>query len=222
MKRVPEPELMDDDAQARAYAEAGFEEPHRQFVELFRAQWPVLSLQGRVLDLGCGPADITLRFARAWPGTVIDGIDGAEAMLGYGRERIRRHGLEGRIRLWRARLPDDPLPGHGYDAVISNSLLHHLRDPAVLWEAVKAAARPGAPVFVMDLMRPGSEAQARALVEEHAAGEPEVLRRDFYHSLLAAYRVGEVRDQLAAAGLAGLSVRAVSDRHLVVAGVVGE
>ena len=62
------------------------------------------------------------------------------------------------------------------------------------------------------------DARAEALVDEYAEGEPEVLRRDFLHSLHAAYTVDEVRAQLQAAGLEGLSVRATSDRHLVVSG----
>ena len=46
--------------------------------------------------------------------------------------------------------------------------------------------------------------------------EPPVLKRDFYNSLLAAFEIEEVRAQLAAAGMSGLSVRTVSDRHLLV------
>lgn len=40
MQRIPEPDLMDDDAQARAYAEADFSEPHENFIALFKQQWP--------------------------------------------------------------------------------------------------------------------------------------------------------------------------------------
>lgn len=36
MDRAPEPELMDDAAQAMAYAEADFSEPHGRFIELYR------------------------------------------------------------------------------------------------------------------------------------------------------------------------------------------
>jgi hypothetical protein len=50
-------------------------------------------------------------------------------------------------------------------------------------------------------------------VETYAATEPEVLREDFFASLLAAYTVEEVRAQLAAAGL-DLAVAETSDRHL--------
>jgi hypothetical protein len=45
-----------------------------------------------------------------------------------------------------------------------------------------------------------------------------VHRLDFYNSLRAAFEVEEVEAQLRAAGLDGFTVRAVSDRHLVVTG----
>lgn len=218
MERIPEPELMDEDEQARAYALADFAEPHDRFVQLFREAFPHEPVTGRVLDLGCGPADVTLRFARAFPACCIDGVDGAERMLHYGRAALARAGLEARVRLIHGYLPGAALPCQAYDAVISNSLLHHLADPMVLWEAVTAHARPGAPVFIVDLLRPASHAQAQALVERYAAGEPEVLRRDFHNSLLAAYRVDEVTEQLARAGLPHLAVQAASDRHLTVCG----
>lgn len=219
MERVPEPELMEDPDQARAYAEADFEQPHNTFVELFAARFPALPAQGRVLDLGCGPADIVCRFARAYPRCAIDGVDGSAAMLALGQKALIAAGLEERVRLLQAVLPGAELPEPGYAVVISNSLLHHLGDPGVLWQAVRRWGRPGAPVFIMDLCRPDSRAETEALVKAYAAGEPEVLRHDFYHSLLAAYRPDEVRAQLAAAGLA-LQVEQVSDRHLIAWGHV--
>ncbi len=115
-------------------------------------------------------------------------------------------------------LPCDGFPERRYDAVICNSLLHHLDDPSAQWTTAAACAAPGAPIFVMDLFRPESRDRARALVEQHAEGAPEILRQDFYNSLLAAYREPEVRAQLAAAGLGHLAVELVSDRHLIVWG----
>jgi ubiquinone/menaquinone biosynthesis C-methylase UbiE len=218
MQRIPEPELMDDEAQAHAYAEADFAEPHEHCVALFREAFPGLEPAGAVLDLGCGPADVTLRFARAFPNCRFDGVDGAPAMLRFGREAVQRAGLAGRIRLVEGYLPGATLPLESYDAVLSNSLLHHLADPAVLWKSVKRWGKPGAPVFVMDLMRPDDPAGVEHLTRRYAANEPEILRRDFRHSLRAAYRPEEVREQLRAAGLEGLAVRPVSDRHWVASG----
>ncbi|MGZ8215692.1 class I SAM-dependent methyltransferase [Methylomagnum sp.] len=219
MQRLPEPELMGDDAQALAYAEADFSEPHNHFVALFREAFPGLGLTtGHALDLGCGPADVLIRFARAFPACRLDGVDGAPAMLRYGREALERAGLTGRVRLIEGYLPGAAPPETAYEAVISNSLLHHLADPAVLWESVKRWGQPGAAVFVMDLRRPDSPEQAAALVRQHAAAAPDVLRWDFHHSLLAAYRADEVREQLRGADLDGLNIREIGDRHLIVWG----
>jgi SAM-dependent methyltransferase len=220
MDRTPEPELMDEPAQAAAYAEADFEAPHSRFVELLLGRFPAEALGDHVLDLGCGPADITVRVARAVPTAQFDGVDGAAAMLDEGRARLEREpdALSDRIRLVHDRLPDATLPRAAYSAILSNSLLHHLHDPDVLWRSVTRYGAPGALVFVMDLRRPDSEDAVDRLVAEHAAGEPDVLRRDFRHSLHAAFTPDEVRDQLARHGLGAFSVEVVSDRHLIAYG----
>ena len=221
MERVTEPELMDDEAQALAYAEADFEEPNSRFAAMFSERVGALPAGAAVLDLGCGPGDITLRIARAHPGVHVHGLDGSAAMLVFGNRALASEpGLAERVRFVEGLVPGAALPLARYQAVVSNSLLHHLHDPSGLWRTVRERAVPGAPVLVMDLMRPASPAAAEALVDEYAGGEPEVLKRDFYNSLLAAFELGEVRSQLAEAGLAGLEVEEASDRHLVVWGRV--
>lgn len=79
-------------------------------------------------------------------------------------------------------------------------------------------ARPGASVFVMDLLRPHSIEEAERLTASHAADAPAVLRQDFFNSLLAAYRLDEIAAQLKSAGLEHFCVAQVSDRHVVIWG----
>ncbi len=217
MKRIPEHDLMNDRAQAEAYAAADFSEPHDAFVSHFMSRFPDFS-GGEVLDLGCGTADVIIRFANAFPGARITGVDGAQAMLDIGMRDVEKRGLSHQIRLNLCRLPDDELSSKKYDAVISNSLLHHLCDPLILWGAVAACARHRAPVFIMDLMRPDSRRNAEEMVRLYAADAPSVLQKDFYNSLLAAYTIEEIRRQLSRAGLDYLTVEAVSDRHVLVWG----
>lgn len=220
MQRQPEPELMDDEAQALAYASANFDEPHAQFISLLKAAFPNQSFGGWTLDLGCGPADITRRFALAFPAAQMDGIDGAEAMLTPGRQAISAAGLETRVTLWHKYLPQDAMPRPHYHNVICNSLLHHLKQPMDLWHCIAGITRPGARIFVMDLLRPVNTITARQLVELYAADEPDILQHDFYHSLLAAYSLAEVQQQLQQAQLTTLHVHQVSDRHFTVAGII--
>lgn len=219
MQRIPEPEeLMDDGEQAAAYAEADFADANNRFVELLEAMAP-RQLAGRLLDLGCGPADIPLRLAQRHANLDIDALDGALAMLDLAQRALDRHEtLAGQIRLLHDRLPSDQLRARDYQYVVSNSLLHHLDDPSVLWQTIARCATRGAWVLVMDLERPRSNTAVDALVESYALDAPDVLRRDFRNSLYAAYTLEEVRRQVRRAGLSSLTVDRVSDRHLAVRG----
>jgi ubiquinone/menaquinone biosynthesis C-methylase UbiE len=219
MNRIPEQELMSDSEQARAYAAADFEEPHSAVIRLFQQTFGQ-QLPGRsVLDLGCGPGDITFRFARAYPDCIVHGVDGSGAMLSLARKALAQAlDLRGRVLFIQALLPEIELPLPHYAAVISNSLLHHLPDPQALWESIKCFAGPGAPVCIVDLKRPDSLSEAQRLTDTYARGEPEILQRDFYKSLCAAFEPGELEEQLLAAGLQHFSVTTVSDRHVMITG----
>lgn len=218
MKRRPEPELMDSAAQTAAYAAADFNESNSLFTERFASAFPNLPDKGQMADLGCGPGDIVVRMAAAFPGWRVVGLDAGENMLKCAAERLAREGGCANVELRHAYLPDDSLEAGAFDALISNSLLHHLPDPLVLWRSISRMAAPGAAVQVMDLFRPASEADAMGLVDHYSGDEPEVLREDFYNSLLAAYTVDEIAEQLARAGLHQLKVAMASDRHWIASG----
>ena len=218
MNRIPEPELMDAPAQARAYAEADFSEPNQLFTEAVQA---ALSKQaaGRLLDLGCGPGDICVRMAHALPGWNVTGLDAGPNMLKLAEAAVSANELDQRIELVHAHLPKHSL-SDPYDAVVSNSLLHHLPDPMTLWRAVRELVRPDGYVQIMDLHRPDSIARARWLVDQHAKDAPAVLREDFYNSLLASWTIEEVRDQFEAAGLGELRLTRPTERHWMASGFV--
>jgi SAM-dependent methyltransferase len=220
MKRRPEPELMDGHEQARAYAEADFSEPNELFLRLLAEQAPGELHGARALDLGCGPADIVIRLLHRYPTLHCDALDGSQPMLDLAQAAVDAlPGIASRTRLLCDKLPSARIETGAYDLILSNSLLHHLHEPQVLWRSIRAAAKPGALVLVMDLMRPASAGWAAALVESYAAEAPEVLKQDFRNSLHAAFEPAEVTEQLQVAGLGQqLSVNVVSDRHLAVWG----
>ena len=203
--------------QAQAYAEADFEEANTLFVDSFRASFGD-HLEGVVLDLGCGPADIVCRLAQCYPSLRFHAVDGSAPMLALGEGTVTHYGVADRVALLQRYLPCDDLPVDNYGVITSNSLLHHMRDPRDFWNMIAHFAGAGARVLVMDLLRPQNEASARDLVKQYAADAPQVLRKDFYSSLLAAYRPDEVEAQLQQAGLEQLKVRVVSDRHWQVVG----
>ena len=105
MKRKTEPELMEDETQVLAYAKADFSVAHDHFITLIKAQCVAGRMPETVLELGCGPGDITQRFAHAFPDCVIDAVDGSQPMLDSAQNMLSQH-LRQRINFYRLLLPE--------------------------------------------------------------------------------------------------------------------
>lgn len=218
MDRVPEPELMEDPEQAAAYAAADFSHENQGFVDRFAEYFPDFS-SGRVLDAGCGPADIPIRFARRYPESHLMAVDASQAMIHLAQQAVGDAGLSDRITVRCERF--EAVPGANvFDAVVSNSLLHHLPNPLQFWHKLRQLVKPGSPVLVMDLLRPDSPEDAQAIVDRYAADSPAILRKDFFNSLMAGYTEDEVTTQLARMNLTRLLIDVIDDRHWVVGGTV--
>lgn len=215
--RILEPEVMEDGAQALAYARADFSESNQLFVDRLVAEFG--HALKSVVDLGCGPADVTVRLAKALRTAHITGVDASAEMLALARQAVQAARLTDRVALTLARIPGLKLPEHSFDAVLSKDMLHHLPDPQVLWNEARQLGRRGAAVYVMDLVRPSSPLEAREIVERVSSREDPILKEDFYNSLCAAFTVEEVRAQLRTAGL-HLAVEQASDRHMRIKGVL--
>ncbi len=202
MNRILEPELMNSLEQTAAYAGPDMDNACWLFVQSFRKYFRNLKPKGTILDLGCGPATIPVRLAKVYPDYEIHGVDGAPEMLAQACLAVRREGLQQQIQLFHGILPDKlTLPYKGYNSVISNSFLHHLADPAVLWQAIHAYGLPNAAVLVIDLVRPKDPQQAQLVVDRCLPEAPPMLRQDMLLSLHAAFTIDEIRAQLAEARL---------------------
>ena len=204
---------MDTSEQAAAYAGVDWSEPHGKIPVYFRERFPRFA-GGRVIDLGCGTADVTIRFVRAFPEVTALGVDGSEAMLAFARRHVREAGLDSRITLEHRFLPDAAVATRSFDGVICNSLLHHIADPVELWRFARLCAKPGAPILIVDLLRPADHETVLRLVQENAKDAGPVLQRDFVASLHAAYTLREVCEQVRAAEL-DLHVEQVDELHFV-------
>lgn len=194
MKRVLEPELMEDLEQSQAYSSANFSSSNNLFIQYISKNTST-TIQN-VLDLGCGPADVDIELAHQHKNCSITALDGSQAMVDIGRCKVENHKLSHRINIQQSFIPDPNIKPADYDLIISKDLLHHLPDPSVLWREMDRLANAKTQIYVMDLLRPGSEQEAREIVNETSFHEPEVLKLDFYNSLLAAFTMEEMESQL--------------------------
>ena len=218
MERLLEREIMDGEEQVRAYAQADFSKENQWFVDYFLEVFPDFR-EGLVLDLGCGPADIPIRLVRACPSFSLMAVDASGPMINLAQAAVDEAKVGDHVAVVCQRFQDIQQQEPA-DAIISNSLVHHVPNPFQFWYALKKLAKPGSPVLIMDLLRPETLDEAQALVDQYAADEPEQLRQDFFNSLQAAFTEDEVASHLAELNLSRLLIDVPDDRHWVVTGRV--
>jgi trans-aconitate methyltransferase len=116
---------------------AGLYEARHSFVWNFGADMlPLLAPQPgeRILDLGCGPGQLTAKIAEA--GAHVVGIDSSPDMIGQARQNYPK--LDFRLlNATQFNFPEE------FDAVFSNAVLHWVTDAEAAVRNIAEALRPG-------------------------------------------------------------------------------
>ncbi len=210
LQRVLEPEVMDSLDEAQDYDMMDHRAVNQAFAQDFLASG---FERGDILDLGTGTAQIPVAICRMHSDCRIMATDASVNMLEIARYNLDRDGMLRRIQLAHVDAKQLRYPDAMFDAVISNSIVHHIPDPAsVLSEAIRVT-RPGGLLFFRDLLRPDSLDQLQALVETYTGLENQHAKELFAQSLHAALTLQEIRELVGAAGFSPDSVTQTSDRH---------
>jgi ubiquinone/menaquinone biosynthesis C-methylase UbiE len=108
----------------------------------------------RVLEIGCGTGNLSIRVKRAQPGVELVGSDPDPLALGRARRKAR--GLTG-IRFEQGYAQQLPHPDASFDRVLSSLMLHHLdRDSKTAAAAeVARVLRPGGSLHLADFGEEG-------------------------------------------------------------------
>ncbi|MDE2149875.1 MAG: methyltransferase domain-containing protein [Gammaproteobacteria bacterium] len=138
-------------------------------------EWLAPRAGERILDLGCGDGQLTLRIATA--GSRVTGVDASPEMVAAARDK----GLDARL------MDGQSLAFEAeFDAVFSNAALHWMREnPDAVLRGVFKALKPGGR-FVAEMGGDGNIAAVeRALHDELTAREiePQAIPRRYYPSL---------------------------------------
>lgn len=242
LPRVLEPEVMDTPEEARDYDAMDHRAVNRLFVDhLLQAAAlvgvpfrpldsvkPSGSVQPQVgdnaylagpnlLDVGTGTAQIPIELLSRGMSGAVYAVDLAQHMLDLAQKNVAAAGWQARIFLERIDAKGVSYKDGAFDVVMSNSIIHHIPEPAVCLREMIRLTRPGGLLFVRDLMRPDDRPTLDRLVEQYAGDANAHQKKMFAESLHAALRLDEIRALLVDAGLNPAAVTATSDRHWTIA-----
>jgi ubiquinone/menaquinone biosynthesis C-methylase UbiE len=210
---------MDTEAEAVDYDSMDHSEVNRVFVEDFlqEAQSRVPDTMSRtpweVLDVGTGTALIPIELCRRNLTCRVIAVDLAEQMLKLAVRNIATAGYSPRIFPQRADSKKLPFADGSFDAVISNSILHHIPHPRIAAAEMLRVLRPGGLFFVRDLLRPRNTIEVDSMVMAYAGGANAHQQQMFRDSLHAALTLEEVRELLQSIGASPDWASQTSDRH---------
>ncbi len=227
MNRTPEPELMESPSQVKAYAGADFSKSDSMVVEglekYLKKVGKTLHKDHVILDVACGPGNISERIATNWPFVKVVGIDGSKEMLKQAEKKLCKSFIKNLtyelIEINSIATGEKHFPLKA-DVLVSNSALHHFHDPYRFWDALKKIGNKKCIHFHRDLIRPTSIEKAFELKEKLLATSPEILKNDFYASLKASFTVDEVNHQLVNSGLFQLEVFQVDELYFEIIGYI--
>lgn len=170
----------------------------------------------KILDVGTGTARIPILMCQQRPQYLITAVDLAQSMLIIGQRNVEEAQLTQRIRLERVDAKRMPYPDLEFDAIVSNSLVHHLPEPLSLFQEMNRLVRPGGALLIRDLVRPETEQQLDELV---ARGNTYDTRQQqlFRDSLTAALTLAEVQDLIDRVGFQQVTLAQTSELHWTIA-----
>lgn len=226
LERRLEPEVMDTSEDAHDYDTMDHSTVNRVFVDDFldfarangfepRLTNPANPL--RLLDVGTGTAQIPIELCRRPVACRVVAIDLAAEMLKLANRNITQAGLSNSIQTACIDAKQMPYPTGSFEAVVSNSIMHHIPQPdSVLAEMIRVL-RNGGLLFVRDLLRPNSLTEVDHLVATYAGKENAHSQQLFRDSLHAALSLMEVRDLAVVYDIPAEAVSQTSDRHWTLA-----
>jgi ubiquinone/menaquinone biosynthesis C-methylase UbiE len=217
LPRVPEPEAMEDSAEVEAYASAAAQSHLDAIDDTFVAHAQLLLKgreRGRALDIGTGPGQIVLKLGYQLTRWKFVGADRSAAMIAKAQEGLATAPeLAGRVDFVVADGNRLNFPGHSFDLVMCNSVLHHMEDPQKLFAEMARLVKPGGAILLRDLLRPTRLGFGHH-VRKHGKHYNGEMKRLFVASLRAAYTEDELQRMVDASPLRGVTVFSHRKTHV--------
>lgn len=161
MDRIPEIGAMDDPCEVDSYDRLS--KKYLGLVErlfVVRAFSLLKKTKARdnplILDVGTGPANIPIQFARKVSSARIIAIDLSQNMLKKARSNIEEARLDNCIILICADAERLPFKDESFQIVLCHSTIHHLSNPLLAINEILRVVKKGSRFIIRDLRRPPS------------------------------------------------------------------
>ena len=152
-ERIPEREAILDSEQIEEYIQLSEKLMEYVYQDVVNQAMRLVSLHGRVLDVGTGFGMLAITLAQGKPDVQVIGLDISATMIEAGKRVVSKKGLVPRVSFEVADARAMPFPDNCFDGVISYGSLHHWLGPELVFNEINRVRRPEGMIYVADLRR---------------------------------------------------------------------
>lgn len=108
----------------------------------------------RLLDIGCGAGNFTLKMLSQIPNLDCTLLDLSRPMLDKAKERVQAE-TSGKVGIIQGDIREIIIPEHQYDIIVAGAVLHHLRDEEdweFVFQKLYISLRQGGSLWISDLV----------------------------------------------------------------------
>ena len=231
MEREIEPELMETKEQVISYANADFSVGENLFIAFINDYLKIHKIKLKsgdlIVDLGCGPGNISEKISLNWPFVKVLGIDGSKEMINKAkikRDKYKNKEIFNNLNYLVEDVKKINLRNISINSkiklLVSNSLIHHITHIDEFLNSICKLSTKHTINFHKDLKRPLNKAFALELKSKCSKKYNKILTNDYFASLKASYRPNELEERILKKKLSGLKVIEDGEDYLIVYGKV--
>ena len=148
---------------------------------------------GKLLEIGPGPAYVSIEIAKRLPKVEIIGLEISDTMIEIAKKNAKEHEVSEKITLKKGDASKMPLEDSEFDFVITSGSLHHWKKPIEVINEISRLLKPGCNALISDLRK---DAPERNIKEFANKIDSKLMRWGLMHSFREGYTAKQIENMI--------------------------
>jgi len=148
---------------------------------------------GKLLEIGPGPAFVSIEIAKRLPKVEIIGLEISDTMIEIAKKNAKEHEVSEKITLKKGDASKMPLEDSEFDFVITSGSLHHWKKPIEVINEISRLLKPGCKALISDLRK---DAPERNIKEFANKIDSKLMRWGLMHSFREGYTAKQIENMI--------------------------
>ena len=148
---------------------------------------------GRLIEIGPGPAYVSIEIAKRLPNVEIVGLEISDTMIEIAKRNAETQGLSEKITLRKGEASNMPFEDSEFDFAVTSGSLHHWKKPNQVFSEIYRILKPGCIALISDLRRDTPKEKVDELANKI---DSKLMRWGLKHSFKEGYTARQMQEMM--------------------------